>query len=151
MRSQAELGNELGLRTQVSQCFFERHDVGKPSLDVVQGEDVASRRAVADALADDHGPKTITLGVGCRGADAGAGAAAGDEQRVRSVLNQIACQMGAKERAGVFLSMTRSCGCGATRSSIWQARSSHARNRGDTSAADLKGWSPLSGRYGEVV
>ena len=36
-------------------------------------------RAVADALSNDDRPKAEALGVGGRGADAGAGAAAGDE------------------------------------------------------------------------
>ena len=64
---------------------------------------MAGREAVADAFANDDRPKPVAFGVGGRRADAGAGAAARNQQRIYPELDEVAGQMGPEKGAGVFL------------------------------------------------
>src|SRR5439155_10449352 len=68
-----------------------------------QREFVANLRAILHRLANHDGLEAVRLGIGGGGADASAGRAAGDQQRVDAALDEMADQRGAGEGAGVLL------------------------------------------------
>src|SRR5262249_10646390 len=97
----------------VSKGFVKRHDIGEPSLNVEQGPFVGDRRAIPDALADDDRAESVALRVRRRRADAGAGAAPGDQQRIDPMPDQIGGEVRAEERTGVLLLQDQVPGMGS--------------------------------------